>query len=89
MPNCVFFSQEICHAIACPQEVMGKKTPWQYIQLNFFVVNLYSHMQGVFFPVTSWGRMIAWQISCEKNIHFCMTYIALPFTSVNISYNQL
>ena len=27
MPKCIFFSQEICQAIARPQEVTGKKTP--------------------------------------------------------------
>ena len=26
--KCIFFLQEICHAIACPQEVRGEKIPW-------------------------------------------------------------
>ena len=36
-------------------------------------------VQGVFFPVTSWGRAIARQISCEKNTHFGMTFTLINY----------
>ena len=35
------------------------------------------HWQGTFFLVNSWGRAISWQIYCEKNIHFGMTFILI------------